>query len=69
LLNAGACIEVATGEDLTNQARLLFQDEKARRKLLTRAQAELDEMRGALDTTLNALEAYLPDAKEKRRAS
>jgi 3-deoxy-D-manno-octulosonic-acid transferase len=69
LLNTGACIEVATRQDLTEQARMLFRDEKARKELLTRAQAELDEMRGALDTTLNALEAYLPGAKEKRRAS
>jgi 3-deoxy-D-manno-octulosonic-acid transferase len=69
LLEAGACIEVATRQDLTNRARMLFRDEKARKELLTRAQAELDEMRGALDATLNALEAYLPDAKEKRRAS
>jgi 3-deoxy-D-manno-octulosonic-acid transferase len=69
LLEAGACIEVATRQDLTNRARMLFRDEKARKELLTRAQAELDEMRGALDTTLDALEAYLPGAKEKRRAS
>ena len=55
--------------DLTGQARLLLRDEEAHKELLTRAQTELEDMRGALDATLTALEAYLPDAKEKRRAS
>jgi 3-deoxy-D-manno-octulosonic-acid transferase len=69
LLNAGACIEITTKQDLTGQARLLLRDEEAHKELLTRAQTELEDMRGALDATLTALEAYLPDAKEKRRAS
>jgi 3-deoxy-D-manno-octulosonic-acid transferase len=69
LLEGEACMEVTTLEDLTTQARRLFQDEKARKKLIARAQAKVDEMRGALDVTLDALEAYLPPAKEKRRAS
>jgi 3-deoxy-D-manno-octulosonic-acid transferase len=69
LLEGQACIEVSSVEDLTMQASRLFQDEKARLELVARAGAEADEMRGALDATLDALEAYLPPVKEKRRAS
>ncbi len=69
LQEARACIEVKSMEELSTQALRLFQDEKARKGLIARAQSEADEMRGALDLTLDALEGYLPPAKEKRRAS
>lgn len=69
LLEGEACIEVATQQDLATQVRRLLKDEKARKKLVARAQAEADGMRGALDATLDALEAYLPPAEEQKRAS
>ncbi len=69
LLEAQACIEVSSMEDLTLQVARLFKDEKVRKELVSRAQTEADEMRGALDVTLDALEGYLPSVKEKRRAS
>jgi 3-deoxy-D-manno-octulosonic-acid transferase len=69
LLNGEACIEVSNKEEITSHVLRLFQDETARKLLIERAQSEIDEMRGALDITLEALEAFLPPAKEKRRAS
>lgn len=69
LLEAQACIEVKSVEELTAQARRLFQDEQARKELVARAQTQAYEMRGALDLTLDALEGYLPPAKENKRAS
>lgn len=69
LLEAGACIEVNTAAELTEQTRKLLRNENTRKKLVASARAELAQMQGALDATFEALEPYLPPSKEQKRAS
>ena len=69
LIEAEACIKVDDLEELACQVSMLFRDEKARKKLVALAQEKVKEMRGALDKTFHALQAFLPSVKEKRRAS
>jgi len=69
LLNAEACVEVTSEAELTLQVRKLMKDKKVRNILVANANDTVAEMGGALDSTVEALEPYLPPAKEKRRAS
>jgi 3-deoxy-D-manno-octulosonic-acid transferase len=62
-------VEVTSEAELTLQARKLLKNKNARNALIANANEAVTQMRGALDATLEALEPYLPPAKEKRRAS
>ena len=67
LLKAEACVEVTSEAELTLQARKLLKDRKTCNELIANANESVAEMRGALDITLEALDPFLPPAKEKRR--
>ena len=69
LLQAEACVEVTSEAELTLQARKLLDDKSTRNELIANANEAVADMRGALDATLEALEPYLPPAKEKRRVT
>ncbi len=71
LLAADACVEVRNAEELAARARILLQDEDARKTLVSSAERAIAKMSGALELTLEALAPYLPPKlpkKERRRA-
>lgn len=64
-----ACFEVGSADELAERADELLTGEAARKQVLERARTTIAGMSGALDASLEALDAYLPPRKERRRAS
>ncbi len=73
LREADACIEVADEKDLIEKVKPLLKDPAAQKAFNARAREAVDGMRGALETTTNAILTFFPAArkpqKERQRAS
>jgi 3-deoxy-D-manno-octulosonic-acid transferase len=69
LLEADACLQVRSAEELAAKTRMFLGDENAREEMVRRARDEVERMRGALDATIKALAPYLPHSQEQERVT